>query len=71
MQDPPSSNIYGEKTAGYSVNFEVNIGYTLAALLGLYVAWRVFGGLSGASSDDTESGPLSGEMKDAGGVVSG
>jgi hypothetical protein len=68
MQDPPSSNIYGEKTAGYSVNFEVNIGYTLAALLGLYVAWQVFGGLSGSSDRDGESDPLTDEIEDVAGV---
>jgi hypothetical protein len=62
MRDPPAANIYGEKTAGYTVNLEVNIGYTLLALLGLYVAWKVFGGLSASSGEDDD--PLGGEIED-------
>lgn len=69
MQDPDPSNIYGEKTAGWSVNLEVNIGYTLAALLGLYVAWKLFGGLSGQSAEESDSDPLTGEIDDAGEVM--
>jgi len=69
MQDPPASNIYGEKTAKYSVNFEVNIGYTLAALLGLYVAWKLFGGLSTRPNEESDSDLLTDEIGDATGAA--
>jgi len=65
MKDPAPSNIYGEKTAGYSVSFEVNVGYTLASLLGLYVAWKLFGGLSARSGEESNSDPFTGEIGDA------
>lgn len=52
MQDPSPENIMGQKR--HTLNWEINVAHTVAAVLGLYVAWKLFGGLSSSSSDEDD-----------------
>jgi hypothetical protein len=54
MQDPEPGNIYGEKASTWSVNLEINVAYTLAALLGLYLAYKFLAGRSASTERENE-----------------
>jgi len=54
MQDPNPENIMGSKQVSHSVEWQINVGYALLAVLGLYLAWKAFGVLSGGSEDSDD-----------------
>lgn len=65
MQDPEPSNIYGEKRTVHSVDHIIRWDYALLAVAGLYVAYKLFGGLSRGSSEEDDSDPLMDELEGA------
>lgn len=65
MEDPDPSNIYGEKRSVHTVDHIIRWDYALLAALGLYVAYKFFSRLSARSDEESDSGPLTGQMDDA------
>jgi len=49
MRDPSPENITGQKR--HVLKWEINVAYTVAAVLALYLAWKFFGGLSSSEED--------------------
>jgi hypothetical protein len=62
MQDPNPENIMGQKQVSHSVEWKVNVGYTLLAVLGLFLAWKLFGAVSSSSGNENEDDLASGEL---------
>jgi hypothetical protein len=56
MQDPNPENIMGQKQVSHSVEWRINVGYALLAVLGLYLAWKAFGFVSGGDTDTDDVG---------------
>lgn len=69
MQDPQPDNIYGEKSS--ELKHIVRWDYVVLGLLGLYVAWNLFGGLSSPSENSDEMEEIAGNLdaQDAAEVV--
>jgi hypothetical protein len=65
MKDPEPSNIYGEKRTVHTVDHIIRWDYALLAVAGLYVAYKLFGSLSGQSGEESDSDPLTDEMQGA------
>ena len=69
MQDPNPENIVGQKRVTHSVEWQINVGYALLGVLGLYLAWKVFGGLSSSSEDEQSDPDAVDELTDAAEVI--
>lgn len=52
MQDPKPENITGAKRFNHTLKWEINVAHTIFGLLALFVAWKLFAGVSFGSSAD-------------------
>lgn len=41
MQDPYPENITGQKRVSHSINWEINVGYALLGIAGIYAMWKL------------------------------
>lgn len=65
MRDPNPENIAGRKVQVHEFSHEIQWGYVVLGLLGLFVAWKLFGGISFSSEDDREESDNLRDIRDS------
>jgi len=58
MQDPNPENIMGQKRVSHSVNWQVNVGYALLGVAGIYAIWKLSQAFVATGDTEDEQDPV-------------